>query len=218
MNCFERLEKNRKTLKYIITGTGRCGTGTISKALSGAGISCGHENIFTVVENYPCKQYVAECSFLAIPYLEYLNNDVKIIHLIRDPVKTIKSISYCDWFSKNRIGTDLFTNFMHRHLPILDIYKDCFSKIMCWYIYWNKKIERMKPNFVCRLEFDTKELFKYIGIETEVKVEKNFNTAINRNKNFKEAYKSDEKIKLQIKKHSLYPELQEFIERYNYNV
>ena len=47
-------------MKYIIAGTGRCGTGYMSKIFNEVGIKCGHENVFTVKGPRGLKSYDAD--------------------------------------------------------------------------------------------------------------------------------------------------------------
>jgi len=92
-------------LKYLITGTGHCGTGFIARTLTEAGIICGHENLFsldkTMQENlsgigpwgYNWKDVQAESSWPACMSLDHqLLEDVTVIHLVRNPLNVLASI------------------------------------------------------------------------------------------------------------------------------
>ena len=76
-------------MRVLITGTGRCGTGWMARALTAAGAPCGHEAAFTARRHGDCD-WVAESSWLAAPYLDRLDG-VYVVHLVRDPLKTIAS-------------------------------------------------------------------------------------------------------------------------------
>lgn len=76
-------------MRVLITGTGRCGTGWMARALTAAGAPCGHEAAFTARGHGDCD-WVAESSWLAAPYLDRLDG-VYVVHLVRDPLKTIAS-------------------------------------------------------------------------------------------------------------------------------
>lgn len=109
-------------LKYIVTGTGRCGTLYLSKLLSFCNIFCGHETIFDIsswnvilqrifdknaelklskiaIENYgnylDSNKLIADSSYMAMPYL-HLNifNSCKFIHVIRHPEDVINSFCH----------------------------------------------------------------------------------------------------------------------------
>lgn len=102
-------------LKYIVTGTGRCGTLYIANVLTSMGVTCSHEAIFTTKEIEYAFQvlqkkqplissnisrgdnlsdfefnFVADSSYMATPFLNKL--DCGVIHLVRNPFKVIGSM------------------------------------------------------------------------------------------------------------------------------
>lgn len=109
-------------LKYLVTGTGRCGTVYMARFLTEIGITCGHEAVFgpkgiddateKLTKDSPqlatsnCSKdgdaswfdsnnVMAESSYMSAPYLDHpLLEDTKVIHLIRDPLLVLSS-----WFS-----------------------------------------------------------------------------------------------------------------------
>jgi hypothetical protein len=113
--------KNIYNLKYLIVGTGRCGTVHMSRLLTSLDIMCGHESVFNYRGiNYarlvlqgiePCKlsliskinmkQYdnwfdsntiKADSSLYSAPFLnEKILKDTKILHLVRNPIKVVSS-------------------------------------------------------------------------------------------------------------------------------
>lgn len=96
-------------LKYVITGTGRCGTLFLSRLLTSLDIPCTHEGIFTPegyrkavailksnkIRNSLCSggkcliNPVADASYMAAPFIDQL--DSTIIHAVRDPILVINS-------------------------------------------------------------------------------------------------------------------------------
>jgi hypothetical protein len=102
-------------LKYIVTGTGRCGTLFFANLLTSMGIPCSHEAIFTPyglsfvndilnekrkIRNSEISDFqadnllqhdhvVADSSYMAAPFLNHFDSEV--IHLVRDPIKVIGS-------------------------------------------------------------------------------------------------------------------------------
>lgn len=115
------MEFTQTKLKFIVTGTGRCGTLYLSKLLSFCNVFCGHETIFDYsswniilqrlfnqkqltlskiakntygdyLENKPIE---ADSSYMAMPYL-HLNifKDCKFIHLVRHPENVINSFCH----------------------------------------------------------------------------------------------------------------------------
>lgn len=120
------MEFTQTKLKFIITGTGRCGTLYLSKLLSFCNIFCGHETIFDYSSWNVILQRIfndkkltlskiakdtygdylldnsieADSSYMAMPYLN-LNvfDSCKFVHLIRHPENVINSFcNYLNYF------------------------------------------------------------------------------------------------------------------------
>jgi hypothetical protein len=111
------LKLNQNKLKFIVVGTGRCGTVYMAKLLTEVGIPCSHERIFAnnginyaaYILNYGggqnslsardanldnCWPVIAESSYMAAPYLDHFClKDATIIHVVRDPVNVILSFN-----------------------------------------------------------------------------------------------------------------------------
>jgi len=80
-------------VKFLIVGTGRCGTGYISRVLTRVGVKCGHENVFSIHGIKPNKDYIGDASWLAVPFLPNFDPEsVFVVHQIRHPFKTIGSL------------------------------------------------------------------------------------------------------------------------------
>ncbi len=107
-----------RQLKYLVTGTGRCGTVYMARLLESVGIRCGHESIFGaygLVFALRCLSGLQQCvdstcssgkgnrryfgtppdgeaSYLAAPYLASgLFQKSTVIHLVRHPLRVINS-------------------------------------------------------------------------------------------------------------------------------
>ena len=154
-------------LKYLVTGTGRCGTLNMAHNLTKAGAPCGHESIFDVKGIDTAKKRLngeikihasdistnfrnkeiwfdplliqADASYMAAPFLkDEILEDTTIIHLVRDPLKVISS------FVKNlgyleTLDAD-WEKFMCQHLTSIKNYETP-NEIECeYYIQWNKMI------------------------------------------------------------------------------
>jgi len=78
-------------MKFIITGTGRSGTGFTYKTLELNGFKSGHEAVFTHTKDTlkNIKDYDCDVSWLAAPFLA--NYDIPKFHVVRNPVKVIES-------------------------------------------------------------------------------------------------------------------------------
>lgn len=104
-------------LKFIITGTGRCGTLYMANLFTSMGFPCSHEAVFTpkgidwakevlsgkqprtsskISEGKRCipfgknVDFVAESSYLAAPFIGEF--DAKVIHVVRHPTKVVASL------------------------------------------------------------------------------------------------------------------------------
>lgn len=103
-------------LKYIVTGTGRCGTLSMANLLTTAGYPCGHEAVFTFDgmekvrrvldrtlpaisspisrgENLSDAEIdiVADSSYMAAPFLgEFM---APVIHVVRNPLDVVSSMT-----------------------------------------------------------------------------------------------------------------------------
>lgn len=123
------------SLSFVVTGTGRCGTGSAAAGLTLAGLPCGHEDVFTPAGPRSRPELVGDCSWLAVPFLDAFEG--LVVHLVRDPLATAQSfldLGFFDPAVKNR-----YTSFARRHVPLsgrpLD---DAFN----WYLAWNTAAER----------------------------------------------------------------------------
>lgn len=135
-------------LQYLIVGTPRSGTGFMSQAFTAAGLPCGHEKAFTLGRDRRCVASVVESSWLSVPFLEEvkrLKPDVKIIHVIRNPMSTYRSLIrlgfYIDYdrTTKNKMkqlpkrskNEKRYQDFMNHFIP----FEDGLANFV---IEWNK--------------------------------------------------------------------------------
>jgi len=163
-------------LKYLVTGTGRCGTVYMARFLTQIGINCGHEAIFdhnglemaiqkingeVPINTSFCSRYnhvtqessanwfnpkievLAESSYMAAPYLnDPILNDVKIIHLARNPLEVLSSwVLDIHFFDKKTKSIAHFREFIYSHVPQIQQEKTEIEKACRYIIEWNKIIE-----------------------------------------------------------------------------
>ena len=182
-------------IKYIVTGTGRCGTMFMSRFLTSAGINCGHEVIFTNAGLETAKSNLqiysgleAEASYMAAPYLSNpILKDAKIIHVVREPMKVINSfvVAYCyflsgqlncnrgaGWTYEYPPGADpefKFMRFIYRHITELhNMRLTAVERAALYYIRWNEMIERGcagRDFLFYPIESDVTNLAKFIGAD-----------------------------------------------------
>jgi hypothetical protein len=108
--------------RFVITGSGRCGTTWISRALTRAGIPCGHEAVFNPWSPEWPDYLQAESSWVAACELGRLDSlGVPVALLVRHPLAVVKSmveIGFFDW--------DLETNEYHQPL------RTAFPEVYDW--------------------------------------------------------------------------------------
>ncbi len=87
------------TLRFLVTGIGRSGTGYAAKLLTNAKQPCGHEVGFgpkttsaaAALQRLDSLRLVGESSWYAAPFIRDLPSDVVILHQVRHPRSWIGS-------------------------------------------------------------------------------------------------------------------------------
>lgn len=106
--CARNAPDDLREFRWIFTGTGRCGTGYVSKVLQSAGIRCGHEDVFNragwehAAHKMGYGHWEADASWLAAPWLSRVREEfpnVCVVHLVRHPRDVIAS-----WLSNGVFG------------------------------------------------------------------------------------------------------------------
>lgn len=159
--------------KYIITGTGRCGTTYLSRIFNEIGIKCGHELIFNLHYNYEegMKRYPeleADSSWMSVPFLDFLSNSA-CIHIVRHPLKTIASFKNVGFLKDE---DNVYSKFVYEHLPEIRIFKNYDEKLAFYYLEWNQRCKRAENYAYHKVEDDIQFLLKRLGIMTNKKFEK----------------------------------------------
>jgi hypothetical protein len=155
------------TLRYVVTGTGRCGTVGLAAALTSVGIPCSHERFFNGNnleealrrmetnggENSLCSkhcglpgqrdQVIAESSYLGAPYLgASCFAATTIIHAVRDPWKVILSFLNNIQFFRGEPEHE-HERFIYSVLPQLHEMDNPVDRAVYYYIRWNRLIETL---------------------------------------------------------------------------
>ena len=175
-------------LKYLVVGTGRCGTVSISRLLTQAGVPCGHESIFdsqgldkaierlktnAFAQSYTCARdgwelpdkIEADSSYMAVPFIDssFLKN-TKIIHIVRNPLEVISSFVYgVKHFQDNSVVKE-WDDFIEYNLPSIRDFNTPIEKAAHFYIEWNKMI---KADILHKIEDDPKELLEKLSLPTD---------------------------------------------------
>lgn len=93
-----------KYLNFVVTGCPRSGTQYAARVLQQLGYDCPHERSFNPWQAIFAGEHDdspwGDSSWLAVPYLGWLPPETAIVHLVRDPLRTINSIvgtGQLDW-------------------------------------------------------------------------------------------------------------------------
>ena len=175
-------------LKYLIVGTGRCGTVSVSKLLTNVGIPCGHESIFDsngieeainrIKSNSPKQSYtssrdgwkqpekiIAESSYMAVPYLGHpILKKSKIIHIVRNPLEVVSSFIYGANHFQGIDYVKEWDDFIETHLPEINNFKTPIEKAVYYYVAWNRKIN---ADMFHKIEDGYLELLKKMNLKIE---------------------------------------------------
>ena len=158
---------------------------------------------------------MADSSYMAAPYLDNpLLKDVKIIHLVRNPLKVLSSwvedIHFFD--DEPRNGLEHYRQFIYSHLPQIK-YKPTEIERACRYIIeWTKLIENSKRDkIVVKIEnWPYKKMLDYLNVPYPENFPKN------KKINSWKLRTKDIKLK-DIPQSETKNEFEHLIEKYNYN-
>lgn len=123
-------------LRLLVVGTGRSGTGYMSRLLTESGIPCGHESVWTYDGVVDRPDLEADASWLAVPFLAHLPKHIRIIHVVRHPRAVVESLHRRGFFRKPLASPHrvfAWKYFNRTGKPVRDALR--------WYVEWNKRIE-----------------------------------------------------------------------------
>jgi hypothetical protein len=126
--------------RFVITGTGRSGTGFMSKVLSGVGVPCYHESVYGPDGEAKWSFQRGDSSWLALPHLEAGDFDGYVLHVVREPVATINSfvgIRFFDDAMADKHGA--YRQFAEVHAPEVFELSDPVERAVAWWVVWNER-------------------------------------------------------------------------------
>lgn len=167
-----------KALDFVVTGTGRSGTGYAAALFTAAGLKCGHERWFHCLPGYtggqrpPSWKDVAralkveihrrqldlrgDASWLAVPYLGDFGGQVFL--QLRHPVRVVDSLASWQFFSDPDGRHRPYLRFASNHFEVSG---DDILDAMRWWIAWNRyaephadviyHLETMQPIMLARM-------------------------------------------------------------------
>lgn len=126
--------------KLLITGCGRSGTSFIAKVLRHVGLNATHETLFGLYRHtWPPQREGAEASWLAVPYLEKLPEDVTVFQQIRNPLDVARSLIGFNFFGRPQSLP--FREFLFRHEPSIKTWSDPLDRSLAYWINWNIRVQ-----------------------------------------------------------------------------
>lgn len=120
--------------RIIVTGTGRCGTGFMSRVLTESGVACSHEGVFTPFGATRARHnWQADSSWMAVPHLSTHRDCLRVL-VYRHPVDVINSFVGIGFFDE----PSTYLSFMTRRLSLLDSHRmSAVEKACQYYVAWN---------------------------------------------------------------------------------
>lgn len=154
--------------RFVVTGTGRCGTRHVAAYLNAVGIPCSHEGYFTpdgptLRNSKRAASAKGDVSWLAVPFLK--RGNLPIVHLVRQPHEVIRSLYNIGFFDRRfRDVHGPFIAFAERHF---EVGEDPFDACLRWYIEWNERCEAVAGLRIRveNLEDRLGDLTRHIGLE-----------------------------------------------------
>jgi hypothetical protein len=135
-------------LSLIVTGTGRCGTGYVSKVLQEAEVSSGHEAAYTYDGEYHVPGLRADVSWMAVPFLRDARARGIAVGLVyRHPAAVIASLLGIGFFEQ----PSPYLAFAECHCPEMDGLSP-FDKACMFYNEWNRRALK-ECHFAFNVEF-----------------------------------------------------------------
>ncbi len=150
--------------RFVVTGCARSGTLFIAEALNGLGHPCGHEILFNpdtkAVPDFGSAD--GDVSWLAAPFVGDLPADTVVLHQVRDPLATIRSLVGMRVFQTKPhalmnaryrlqhlhirfarpIVNPHFVRFAAAHCPEAFESEDETSRAATYWVRWNRTIEQ----------------------------------------------------------------------------
>lgn len=95
---------NTVSPRAAVIGTGRSGTGYMAAVLKGAGLDAGHEAYWHAHGGPRASQLDVDCSWLALPDIESGAWTGRVLHVVRHPVDTVRSLLGTRLFARESLG------------------------------------------------------------------------------------------------------------------
>ena len=158
-------------IQYLIVGCPRSGTVYMAKLLTELGFPCGHETIFNEkgiflspedwklsdisVETTGSfwvnpRSIVADSSYMAVPFLGMIPDHVNIIHIVRNPIKVVRSLVHGLNYFQKHYPANPWEEFIEQYLPETFVFEHPIERACFFYYSWNQMIK--KRNVILQVE------------------------------------------------------------------
>ena len=160
----------RAAHRFVITGTGRCGTAYLAALFRQVQVPCGHEMIYTPQGPQPWYTHQGDSSWMAAPYLSEFREvhpGGTVIHLLRNPLAVANSLLGIHFFDP-AVDHGAYREYALRHLrlPLEDL--DEVERVATFIVVWNNRIAG-QADLTVKLEDLTpdrlRDLLAHLGIE-----------------------------------------------------
>lgn len=126
-------------MRLLVTGTGRCGSTWLAKAITEAGTPCTHE-VYWNWDRHGEGDWQAEVAWPAAPFTPI--TDAYVVHLVRHPLDTIRSRA--SWGSFSEIPTDTrryrLGQWAQRVVPAIAEGRSPLEKAAIHWVEWNRLV------------------------------------------------------------------------------
>jgi len=147
------------SLRFLITGTGHCGTGYVSQLLRSVGVVCGHEKVFgpdgVLKEELHWRDLQANSGWPDAAFIDHpVYKDAKLYHVVRHPLRVIESFLIT--------GAGSVRTWMHAYIDVR-LNGHPWQLLAERYLAWNRLIEKHNPIETFRVEMRT-DILKVLDI------------------------------------------------------
>lgn len=124
--------------RAAVIGSGRCGTGYIAELFTRSGLDAGHERWWNAGLGQRRHGLDVDVSWLALPELETEQWSGPTIHLIRNPLDTVRSLVRTKFFHPVSAQAP-FPRFARKHCPAAAEHARPVEAAVAWWLDWNAR-------------------------------------------------------------------------------
>lgn len=148
---------------FLVTGCGKSGTVWASQLFRHLGYPCKHESQFSLDNHGPLVK--PEVSWLAMPYVNDIPNDVPVFHIVRNPYHVVQSAVKMKLFRDTHWSR--YEDFILSHQPDCN-HKDYLTRVIRWVTGWDARLMQQEiPLFRVELSRVLIRMFLKTALGTE---------------------------------------------------